>query len=166
MIDDVIETLRRRSLSSHGGRRYATRILLVVGSVLAASLPPSALAQTATACGPEVKEKVASAALPFRISAALPADGLSDERSDAASEIDSVLGTHTNRLQLHADLGKCAELPYPPRSIGVRGGSHRVAPSANRQRCMIVAHRPPRTPRRPAPTGNGGVKWRYALTVC
>ena len=48
-----------RSLSGQGGRRYATRILLVVGSVLAASLPSSALAQTTTICGPEVKEEVA-----------------------------------------------------------------------------------------------------------
>jgi hypothetical protein len=50
-----------RSLSCHGGRRYATRIVLFVGSVLAASLPASALAQTTTVCGPEVKEAVAKA---------------------------------------------------------------------------------------------------------
>lgn len=42
-------------------RVRATRILLAAGSVLAVSLPPSALAQTATICGPEVKEEVAKA---------------------------------------------------------------------------------------------------------
>lgn len=50
-----------RSHSGHEGRRYATRILLVVGSVLAASLPSSAFAQTTTVCGPEVKAEVAKA---------------------------------------------------------------------------------------------------------
>ena len=42
-------------------RFRATRILLAAGSVLAVSLPPSALAQTATVCGVEVKEEVVKA---------------------------------------------------------------------------------------------------------
>jgi hypothetical protein len=50
-----------RSLSCHDLRFHATRILLVVGGVLAVSLPPSAIAQTAPICGPEVKEEIAKA---------------------------------------------------------------------------------------------------------
>jgi hypothetical protein len=42
-------------------RVRATRILLALGAVLAVSLPPSALAQTATLCGPEVKAEIAKA---------------------------------------------------------------------------------------------------------
>ena len=50
-----------RSPSCHDRRFHALRTLLVVGSVLAVSLPPLAAAQTATVCGPEVKEEVAKA---------------------------------------------------------------------------------------------------------
>ena len=50
-----------RSPSCHDLRFHALRTLLVVGSVLAVSLPPLAAAQTATICGPEVKEAVAKA---------------------------------------------------------------------------------------------------------
>ena len=39
----------------------ATRILLAFGSLLAVSLPTSAVAQTAPVCGPEIKEEVAEA---------------------------------------------------------------------------------------------------------
>jgi hypothetical protein len=50
-----------RSRSFGGFRRQATRVLLAVSSVFVVSLPPAALAQTATVCGPEVKAEVAKA---------------------------------------------------------------------------------------------------------
>jgi hypothetical protein len=42
-------------------RVYTTRILLAVAAVAAVSQPSPALAQTTTACGPEVKEEIAKA---------------------------------------------------------------------------------------------------------
>jgi hypothetical protein len=45
-------------LVRNDARAYATRILAAVGTVLAVSLPSSALAQSTTVCGPEVKEDV------------------------------------------------------------------------------------------------------------
>jgi len=42
-------------------RRQATQVLLAISSVLVVSLPHTALAQTATVCGPEVKAEVAKA---------------------------------------------------------------------------------------------------------
>ena len=54
-----IETLVRKY--RQGVRSRATRILLTVGSALVVSLPPAALAQTASVCGPTVKEEVAKA---------------------------------------------------------------------------------------------------------
>jgi hypothetical protein len=50
---------------------HATRTLLAVGSALVVSLPSAALAQTATVCGPEVKEEV--------VKALASAEGASDE---------------------------------------------------------------------------------------
>ena len=44
-----------------------------------------------------------------------PMDG-----SDPQGPIDPVLGADADRLQLHADLGQCAELPHPPRSVAPR----------------------------------------------
>ena len=42
-------------------RVYATRMFLAVAAVVAVSLPSPALAQTASVCGPEVKEEIAKA---------------------------------------------------------------------------------------------------------
>jgi len=50
-----------RSLSCPDVRFRAARVLLAVGSLLAISLPTSTFAQTATSCGPEIKEEVAKA---------------------------------------------------------------------------------------------------------
>lgn len=50
-----------RSLPCHDVRFRATRVLLTVGSLLAVSLPTSALAQSTTICGAEVKVAVANA---------------------------------------------------------------------------------------------------------
>jgi len=52
-------------------RLHATRILVAVGSVLVVSMPQAAFAQSATVCGPEVKEEV--------VKALATADGASDE---------------------------------------------------------------------------------------
>jgi hypothetical protein len=54
----IFGPLAKRWHAYPGVRVRATRILLAAGSVLAVSLPPSALAQTAAICGPEVKEEV------------------------------------------------------------------------------------------------------------
>ena len=59
-------------------RPYVTRILLVVGSVLAVSLPSPVLAQTTTVCGPEVKAEVVKAL------AAAGADDAAKLKVDAA----------------------------------------------------------------------------------
>lgn len=121
---------------SHDLRFHALRTLLVVGSVLAVSLPPLAAAQTATICGPEVNQHDQSGSNVAVCGDCQcqrePADGPSDGRSDAASSIDSVVGAHANRLQLHADLGKCAELPHPSRSVSLSRGSHQIGPPASR----------------------------------
>ena len=50
--------LVHRLLSCRDVRFRTTRILVAASSVLAVSLPPSAIAQTTTICGPEVKEGV------------------------------------------------------------------------------------------------------------
>ena len=55
----LIESLKQ--VSGHGLRTRVTRIVLTVGAALVVSLPSAALAQTASVCGPEVKEEVAKA---------------------------------------------------------------------------------------------------------
>jgi hypothetical protein len=58
---NVCQSLATWPLAWSHARVHATRILLAGAAVLAVSLPSSALAQTTTVCGPEVKAEIVKA---------------------------------------------------------------------------------------------------------